>query len=306
MTDKKFTPKNFTFIITVASLGLILLSILVFLYQAFVTDWSESSVNPTDSVVGSTEEGSGEGVVADYDKGMPDVLPAPDDSTATSEKDQKVVKTGTLNIAVDDFDDVDAKVRSDVKKVGGFVASTNDTGVEKDRTLVMTVKIPASSFDGFIDKVKGYASVVNSYTESATDVTKAYQDLQARLKNEKSLETALVGILDKATKVSDILEVQRQLSSVRQNIEVYESQIKYYDSQIDMSTITISMSLSSESLDVTGDEWQPGGIFREAVKALVALGKDLGTLGIWMVVFSPVILLLYLLAKWIVRKLKVS
>ncbi|MBI2357145.1 DUF4349 domain-containing protein [Candidatus Dojkabacteria bacterium] len=301
MTKETLVPKNFSFVITVTVLGLVLISILIFLYNSFVLDNKSvdmGSVNGGDGGTGIVEEGK----ASDGD----DLLPSPPidrgDSGAKNESEQKVVKTGSFDITVDDFDDVSGKIRKYAKELGGFVVSSNDQGVGVDRTLVMTIKVPATAFDSLTERVKGYASVVNSFTESSSDITLQYQDLKARLKNEKALETKLVEILDLATKVTDILEVQNQLSQTRQNIEVLESQIKYYDSQIEMSSVTISMSLSSESLEVTGEKWQPVGIFKEALTSLVELFKDLGSLAIWAVVFSPVVFVIYLVAKYITKR----
>jgi len=100
--------------------------------------------------------------------------------------------------------------------------------------------------------------------------------------------------------------VQRELSQVQQNVEVMESQLKYYNSQIEMSSVTISMELSSESLEVTGDKWQPVGVFKEAVASLVMLLKDLGTFVIWAAVFSPVLLLLYLVARLVSKRVTIK
>ena len=44
-------------------------------------------------------------------------------------------------------------------------------------------------------------------------------DLEARIRNLRASETALQGIAAKAIKISDVLEVQAQLTAVRGEIE---------------------------------------------------------------------------------------
>lgn len=295
-------PKNFGFVITVVSLGLVLISLLIFLYNSFFATPKDERATGSNS--GSVDYDMGEDVVAPDKGGY--YPPVDGGGSADNEDEQKLIKTGSFDILVDDFDEVLGNVKQSAKQLGGLVVSTNDSGVGEDRSVKITVKVPATAFDTFVEKVKGYASVVNSYTEDTTDVTKTYQDLEARLKNEKALESKLVEILGKATKVSEILEVQRELSQVQQNIEVMESQLKYYNSQIEMSSVTISMELSSESLEVTGDKWQPVGVFKEAVASLVMLLKDLGTFVIWAAVFSPVLLLLYLVARLVSKRVTIK
>ncbi len=299
-------PRNFGFVITVTSLGLVLISLLIFLYNVFFATPTSTldQVESSDGNAGYVVGGKGEDMIAPDRGGMPG-YPV-DGGSATNEKDQKLVKTGTFDITVDDFDDVNSKIRSSVKELGGFVVSSNDNGVGVDRDLVLTVKVPAGSFDLFVEKVKGYAVVVNSYSENTADITQVYQDLKARLKNEKALEVKLLEILDKAVKVSDLLEVQRELSQVQQNIEVMQSQIEYYDSQIDMSVVSVSMGLSSQSLEIAGEKWQPVGVFKEALASMVEMLKGLGSFAIWTVVFSPVLYAFYLLAKYISRRITIK
>lgn len=300
MDIRKILPKNSVFLVTVLFLGLIIIGILTFFYTSFIP--AKTSSNSVDS--GVTGE-AGRGNVLDYVIDKDDSAPpySGDGSSAKKDEDQKVVKTGSLKVKVDDFDKADQDVRTLTKQSGGFVAYSSDTGEGRDRSLVLTVKVPAALFDSFIAELKTYGKEVVSFSENSDDVTRVYTDLQARLKNQKAVETRLVSILAQAANVTEILEVEKELGMVRQNIEQLQSQVNYYDSQIDMSSVTISMILNPESLDVAGDEWQPVGVFKEAVKALVGLVKGLGTLAIWLGVFSPVYLVGYLLFKLAARKI---
>lgn len=301
----KGVPKNFGYVVTVTTLGLVLLSILIFVYSIYFSDRAVvENAQSSDSV--GVRDGGTEEYDMGVDKGIAPYYPLPSETVANNETEQKLVKRAELDVTVEDFDDTSDKVRGAVKELGGFVVSSNDSGVSLERTVVMTVKVPSSSFDTFVTQVKEFATVVNSYNENTSDVTMVYQDLQARLRNEKALEAKLVEILEIATKVSEVLEVQKELSQVTQNIETLESQIKYYDAQIEMSSVTIEMSLSSDSLDVVGDRWQPVGVFKEALASLVGLGKNLGTLAIWMVVFSPVLAAMYYAFKWVSNRITIK
>ena len=74
---------------------------------------------------------------------------------------------------------------------------------------------------------------------SSQNVTEEYIDIDARLKAKKVLEAHYLELLKKANKVSEMLEIEAQLSAIREEIEAKQGQLRYMQSQIAMSTLTI-------------------------------------------------------------------
>src|SRR5439155_15556053 len=80
-------------------------------------------------------------------------------------------------------------------------------------------------------------------TLDTEDVTKAYFDTDARLKNAHVMEQRLIDMLNTKTgKVSDLLQVEKELGRVREEIEKMQGDLKYWDSQVQFATMTISLS----------------------------------------------------------------
>jgi hypothetical protein len=72
------------------------------------------------------------------------------------------------------------------------------------------------------------------------DVTEEYSDLELRLSNFRKVREQLLKVLDdKAKKVAEILEVERELARVGGEIEVMEGRLKNFDRQIDWATVTV-------------------------------------------------------------------
>jgi len=278
-------PKSRLILIAILLLFLAFLAVVVSLLNfSPISVIKENMVN--DSVIGkdvSYLPSRGESIPPEYVS----------DGGANKSEDQKLIKTGSIRMYTNDFDNTVHDVRNITKNNNGLVTNSSDSGDKTDRRVTITVKVPADKFDVVMSEIKKTGVEVISSSENSSDVTQTYMDLEARLKTSMELEQTLVSILGKATKVSEIIEIQRELSSVRQTIESLTSQIRYYDSQIDMSTITVSLELSSESLDVTGTMWKPLGVFKEALQALVEILKSFGTLAIWTLVFSPIVLVPY-------------
>src|SRR5437899_12629249 len=57
------------------------------------------------------------------------------------------------------------------------------------------------------------------------------------------MEQRLIDMLKTKTgKVADLLEVEKELSRVREEIEKMQGQLKYWDSQVQFATVTISLA----------------------------------------------------------------
>ena len=84
---------------------------------------------------------------------------------------------------------------------------------------------------------------MKNQTLGTQDVTKAYFDTDARMRNAKRMEERLLEMLEKKTgKVSDLLEVEKELARVRESIEQMQGELKYYDALVQYATVTISLA----------------------------------------------------------------
>ena len=152
---------------------------------------------------------------------------------------QKIIKQASLRFETDDLDDTFAQIQKAITANKGTIQ--NDTeGKDYDNIYRnLTVRIPSQNFDAFIKSVSEGVSYFERKEISAEDVTEQYIDLNSRLKTKKKLEERYLQILQKATKISEILEIEKQISIIREEIEAKEGQLKYLESRVSESTITI-------------------------------------------------------------------
>ena len=61
------------------------------------------------------------------------------------------------------------------------------------------------------------------------------------MKSKKKLEDRYIQLLNKANKVSEMLEIEGKLAEIREEIEAKEGQLKYLQNRISLSTIVIEM-----------------------------------------------------------------
>ncbi|MDQ1284456.1 MAG: hypothetical protein QG620_804 [Patescibacteria group bacterium] len=213
--------------------------------------------------------------------------------------DKKVIKNGSLNMQVDSVDGAAREISQIAKDNGGDVFSSNAyQNAKKIKTGYVTVKVPVANFEKTYDDLKKVATLVVRESISGVDVTEQYVDLQAKIKNAQAEEQAYIRIMEQAQKVSDILEVQQQLSRVRGEIESLQGRIKYLESQTDMASIIVSMT---EDADVTvADSWRPWQVAKEAINSLVIKIQNFVDFTIRLVITIIPILFLYGILVWLV------
>lgn len=162
--------------------------------------------------------------------------PAEDDSKVI---EQKIIKTGDIKFETNDLGETYSQMITAVKKHNAIIQ--NDTE-GKDYGSVfrkIIVRVPSKNFDAFLTDISKGVSYFDNKEISSQDVTEEYIDIDARLKAKKVLESRYLELLKKANKVSEMLEIEAQLSAIREEIEAKEGQLRYMQSQISMSTITI-------------------------------------------------------------------
>ncbi len=217
--------------------------------------------------------------------------------------DPKIIKTGSLELVVDDVDETSDKIGQIATANDGYVERQNAyEGTDGTRYASVTIRVPVENFTTAMEGVKGYANVVESESVGSDDVTEDYVDVLARLNNAKAQEERYLSILSRADTVEDILSVERELSQTRELIERYQGQINYLDSQTSLSTITISLS-EEPTIEIGGKTFRPGTTVKLAAAALVALVQGLFNSTIWFVIVGggigiPTALIVWIIVKW--------
>ncbi|WP_163409384.1 DUF4349 domain-containing protein [Flavobacterium ajazii] len=175
-----------------------------------------------------------------YDKSPNPASPLPPPPPKNKQEiEQKIIKEATLRFETDNLENTFAQIKKAAATSKARII--NDSEGKDFATLYrnLTVKVPSQNFDRFINDISKGVSYFEVKTISAEDVTEQYIDLTSRLKTKKKLEERYLEILKKANKVSEILEIEEQISTIREEIESKQGQLKYLESRISESTVTI-------------------------------------------------------------------
>jgi hypothetical protein len=224
-----------------------------------------------------------------------------DDDLKIDVSKRMIVKTGSISIESDVYEDAEKKVNDVVKNLGGFIAnatSTVNTAGKKSGTI--TVKVPVDKYDNLVLDISAIGKV-NSKQINANDVTEEYLDLASREKTQKELEERLIKLLsEKTAKLSDIIEIEEKLASVRQKIETIQGKMKLTQNQAQHSTLTISLYEPSMIQTSSG-----GGFFYELGQALkkgvYGFTNILTGLIVFLITILPVALFIWLVVYIVLR-----
>jgi Domain of unknown function (DUF4349)/Putative zinc-finger len=156
---------------------------------------------------------------------------------------RKLIRNATIELEIISFDDAVQKITAFAKEERGYVATTSSEKQANGKLSgQVVVKVLPENLDRFLQKIRGLGELKNQ-TLGTEDVTKAYFDTDARLKNARVMEQRLIEMLKTKTgKVSDLLQVEKELGRVREDIEKMQGELKYWDSQVQFATVTISLA----------------------------------------------------------------
>ncbi|MDD4924790.1 MAG: DUF4349 domain-containing protein [Dehalococcoidales bacterium] len=168
-----------------------------------------------------------------------------------SDIQRMIVRTGNMTLVVSDIPstlDSIAKLAEDSK---GYVISSNKWKSDGRLVGTISIRVPTGEFDNAMAALRSMADEVTSENTSAQDVTEEYIDLSAKLKNLVATEAQLLEIMKKAVNVEDILAVQKQLTSTRDEIERTKGRMQYLEQTSSTSLITVQLTQSKLEVKLT-------------------------------------------------------
>ena len=167
-------------------------------------------------------------------------------STAQSVED-KIIKTGNFRYEVQDLDKAFTFLQETTKKNKGFIENDNTSNSYGTQTRQLTIRIPSANFDQFFASLNKEVSYFDYKNITSSNVTAQFIDIQARLNTKKALEARYLELLSNTSKMAEVIELEKSLSAVREDIESTQGQMNYLKDQIAMSTLTVEIYKNSAS-----------------------------------------------------------
>lgn len=215
--------------------------------------------------------------------------------------DQKIVHTVELTMVARDFSGIRPEIDRILRSVGGFVGQMDASG--EPPSLTATLRIPSGRLETAVAALRGLGRVVHE-TRSADDVTEQSVDLDARLANSRNTEQRLRDVLQNRTgRVADVLEVEREIARVREEIERLDAERANLDRRVTYATVTLRVTEERQAtLDIG-----PVPLRLQLRNALVDGLRDAASgvmdLLLWALRAGPTLLLWVAVLWWPARRL---
>ena len=202
-------------------------------------------------------------------------------------EERMIVRTGSMSLIVEDVIDVRDEIAQLAVSFGGYVVSSRIWGEEEEMRGRIAFRVPDETFEQTLAELRSMAVRVESESTDSRDVTEEYVDLESRLKNAEATEQQYLALLEKAENVEDILGIYERLSRVRQEIEQIKGRMQYLERTSSTSLIEVRLEPETTAKPLVRAGWSALEALKSAARGIVIFGQFLGTLTIWLLIFSP-------------------
>ena len=286
---------------------LLILSLVVLLMASCA---GKSSIGYAPEIMMESSEPMSRGVADSYDGDIDNSVYSEERLQTQESQVRMVIKNASLSIVVGEPGITLEAISKLASDLGGFVVSSNlyrtqtVNGLEVPQANI-TIRVPAHTLDQALSDIKSGAGQILSENVSGQDVTQEYTDLDSRLRNLERAEEQLTEIMDQAYETEDVLVVYNRLVEVQEQIELIKGQMKYYEQSAALSAISINIQANEAVQPLKIGNWQPVGVAKRALQALINTLKFLADMLIWIILYIlPVALILFFPVRWLWRWLK--
>jgi len=166
--------------------------------------------------------------------------PSKSESDNTINIPQKIIKNASLRFETNDLEKTFNQIQTAIKENKGNVQNDYQEKNYHNISRNITVRVPSQNFDSFLEAISKGVSYFDEKSISSENVTEEFIDINSRLNTKRKLEARYLEILQKANKISEILEIEKQISTIREEIEAKEGRLKYLENRVSESTVTIN------------------------------------------------------------------
>ena len=152
--------------------------------------------------------------------------------------DARLVKTAHYRFRVQEMNASVVAVEAAIKKFPAHISTSSlsqNPGILENK---MVVRVRNEYFQELLNAMGQQAITVDFRNVVTDDVSKEFVDLESRLKTKREVEARYIDVLrKKAGTVEEILEAEKQIGSLHEEIEAAVARLNHLKDQVSYSTI---------------------------------------------------------------------
>lgn len=226
------------------------------------TESAPAEISEAPMISPSTEENFDNLSIADKDKGNEKSIrgdsSSPMNIMTVEDREMKIIKSGSLYVQTSDYNKFMDDLSIKINELGGFIEN-NNTEVyqvyENEKLMHGSLKIRVPQ-DKFYDVVSYFeeTSEIKRKSINENDVTKEYYEKDNQVKNLEIQEQHLRELFDKATTVTDMLQIENELRRIRTEIDSLNISLNDINDRVYMSSIDLEVEEIKEPNIVRSEE----------------------------------------------------
>jgi len=198
-----------------------------------LTNANKNEIPPPKEAPPLTEEADSTAVVVENE--------TPKINTDTNQDwEKKIIKTGDITLELTNYNTYNGSIRQSIKTYGAYIASEEQTQNDNRISNSIVIKVPVAQFEKLINSFNGTDIKVLEKKITSEDVTGEVVDTKARLEAKKQLRQRYLDLLKQAKNMKDVLDIEKEINDIQEDIESASGRVKYLDHQSAYSTINLT------------------------------------------------------------------
>lgn len=159
-------------------------------------------------------------------------------------QDRAMVHTADLTVRVKNVAGASSRAKGVTTDAGGYVATENTTHTDADGShddSLLVLRVPVDAYPSTLDRLRRDIGRLLTLRQSSEDKTSEVADVKSRITSAQSSLRRLRKIMDQATTVSDIMDVESAISTREADLESLQARAKALDRQTSYSTIDLHL-----------------------------------------------------------------
>ncbi|MET9444070.1 DUF4349 domain-containing protein [Streptomyces sp. NPDC006610] len=167
-----------------------------------------------------------------------------------------IIRTASLSVLVEDVPKALDEARATVEGAGGHVGSESTSRDENGNEYTRVVlRVPTERYDDVLADLEGAGRLLER-TAKAQDVTDQVVDVESRIRTQRASVARIRELMDQAVKLSDVVELEGQLSSRQADLEALLARQASLKDRTSLATIRLS--LSETPVEKAAEDGDPG------------------------------------------------
>lgn len=152
---------------------------------------------------------------------------------------RKLVREGSLKYEVESLQEEEERIESILKELDGYVADQKLSREYSRKVVETTLRVPAENFKSLVERISTGVDGLDDKKIEVKDVTRAFIDMRARLDTKKGLEKRYKELLNRTDSVDEILRIEKEIQTLREDIERIEGRLRHLKDRISLSTLKL-------------------------------------------------------------------